>query len=47
MEFPLEAESEGGAQDFLLKLRVSHLQDDSLLDIFYNKVIDNYVYGEN
>lgn len=47
MEFPLEAESEGGAQDFLLKLRDSHLQDDSLLDIFYNKVIDNYVYGEN
>lgn len=47
MEFPLEAESEGGAQDFLLKLRDSHLQDDSLLEIFYNKVIDNYVYGEN
>lgn len=47
MEFPLEAENEGGAQDFLLKLRDSHLQDDSLLDIFYNKVIDNYVYGEN
>lgn len=47
MEFPLEAENEGGSQDFLLKLRDSHLQDDSLLEIFYNKVIDNYVYGEN
>lgn len=47
MEFPLEAESEGGAQDFLLRIRDSHLEDDALLEIFYNKVIDNYSYGEN
>ena len=47
MEFPLDAEAEGGTQDFLLKLRDSHLKDDELLEIFYNKVIDNYIYGEN
>lgn len=47
MEFPLEAECEGGSQDFLMKLRDSHLQNDDLLELFYNKVIDNYVYGEN
>ena len=47
MEFPLETEAEGGTQDFLMKLRDSHLKDDELLETFYNKVIDNYVYGEN
>ena len=47
MEFPLDAESEDGTQNFLLKLRDSHLQDDELLEIFYNKIIDNYIYGEN
>ncbi len=47
MEFPLEAEEEGGAQDFLMRLRDSRLQDDGLLDAFYNKIIDNYVYSGN
>ncbi len=47
MEFPLDTEEEGGTQDFLMKLRDSHLKDDELLEIFYNKVIENYVYGEN
>lgn len=47
MEFPMETEEEGGSQDFLMKLRSSHLDDDELLEIFYNKVIDNYSYGEN
>lgn len=47
MEFPLESENEDGTQNFLLKLRDSHLKDDDLLELFYNKVIDNYVYGEN
>lgn len=47
MEFPMETEEEGGSQDFLMKLRSSHLDDDELLEIFYNKVIDNYNYGEN
>ncbi len=47
MTFPPESEDEGGTQDFLLKLRDSHLKDDDLLDFFYNKVIDNYEYVEN
>ena len=47
MDFPLDTELQGGSQELLLKLRDSHLQDDELLDLFYQKVIDNYVYGEN
>ena len=47
MEFPMETEMDGGSQDFLMKLRDSHLKDDALLELFYNKIIDNYVYGEN
>ena len=47
MEFPLEQEQPGGTQDFLLKLRNSKLQDDSLIDDFYTKIIENYNYGEN
>lgn len=47
MEFPLEQELNGGTQEFLLKLRDSRLEDDLLLDEFYNKVIENYEYGEN
>lgn len=47
MEFPTETEEEGGTQNFLLKLRDSHLQDDKQLELFYNKIIDNYTYGEN
>ncbi|QNM06136.1 DUF4317 domain-containing protein [Qiania dongpingensis] len=44
MEFPLSAESEGGTHDFLMKLRASRLSDDALLDLFYDKVIENYDY---
>ena len=47
MEFPLETESEGGTQEFLLKLRNSHLTDDDLLTEFYNRVIDSYDFPEN
>lgn len=47
MEFPLSAESEGGTQEFLLRLRDSELKDESLLEEFYDKVIENYDYGEN
>lgn len=47
MEFPLSAESEGGTQEFLLRLRDSGLKDESLLEEFYDKVIENYDYGEN
>ena len=47
MEFPLESEKEGGAQEFLLKLRDSELKDDALLEEFYDKIIEHYDYGEN
>lgn len=47
MEFPLETESEGGTQEFLLKLRNSRLTDEALLEDFYNRVIDAYDYSEN
>ena len=47
LEFPLDAEMPGGAQEFLLKLRESKLQDDMLLEEFYDKVIATYDYTEN
>lgn len=47
MEFPLETEAPGGAQDFLLCLRDSHLEDDLLLEEFYQKVIESYSYDMN
>lgn len=47
MEFPLAQEQEGGTQDFLMKLRASKLTDDTLLEAFYDKIIENYDYGEN
>jgi hypothetical protein len=47
MEFPLHTEAAGGTQEFLLRLRDSELKDDALLEEFYDKVIDNYDYGEN
>lgn len=47
MEFPLEQEAEGGTQNFLMKLRKSQLTDDALTEAFYDKIIENYDYGEN
>ena len=47
MEFPLEQESEGGTQHFLMKLRESKLTDDALVESFYDKIIENYDYPEN
>ncbi len=47
LEFPIDQEQEGGTQEFLLKLRDSHLEDDALIDEFYDKIIANYIYGEN
>lgn len=47
MEFSSEAEEDGGTQDFLMKLRESGLDDDDMLEMFYNKVIDNYDCAEN
>jgi len=47
MEFPLEQEEEGRSQEFLLKLRNSKLDDDILLDQFYDMVLESFDYGEN
>ena len=47
MEFPLDQEAEGGTQEFLLKLKSSKLDDDALLEEFYQKVIEHYIYAEN
>ena len=47
LEFPLDSEMPGGAQEFLLKLRDSKLEDDMLLEEFYDKIIESYIYEEN
>ena len=47
LEFPLDAENPGGPQEFLLKLRDSRLQDDALLEEFYNKIIETWYFPEN
>ena len=47
MEFPLHEEKEGGCQHFLMQLRDSRLEDDMLLEEFYQKIIEHYSYGEN
>ncbi|MDO4632372.1 MAG: DUF4317 domain-containing protein [Eubacteriales bacterium] len=47
MEFPLETEQEGGTQEFLMKLKYSGLQDDGVLEEFYDKVIASYDYTGN
>ena len=44
MEFPLEQEKEGGAQEFLLRVWESNLEDDALVDEFYDRVIDSFDY---
>lgn len=47
LEFPLKSEEEGGAQEFLLRLRDSKLKDDALLEEYYDKIIANYEYVGN
>lgn len=47
MEFPFEAEEEGGTQDFLMQLKSSALKDENLLEEFYDKVIAHYYSVEN
>ena len=48
MEFPTEQEtSEDGTQRFLMKLVESGLEDEELLNQFYDKVIETYQYPEN
>lgn len=47
MEFPLTEETGGGAQEYLMKLKASQLKDDELLEEFYDKVIETFLYPEN
>lgn len=47
LDFPLDTESAGGTQEFLLKLRDSKLKDEALLEAFYDKVIETYEYIGN
>jgi len=47
LEFPLATESEGGTQEFLLRLRDSKLKDPELLEEFYDKIIESYEYVGN
>ena len=47
MEFPIAQEMPGGTQEFLLKLKNSRLEDDMLLEEFYDLVIENYIFEGN
>ena len=47
MEFPIDQVMPGGTQEFLMKLKASKLEDDMLLEEFYDKVIATYEYAEN
>lgn len=47
MEFPLTEEAGGGAQEYLMRLKKSRLKDDELIDEFYDKIIENFLYPEN
>lgn len=47
LEFPLDQETEGGTQEFLLRLRSSELKDDALLDEFYHRIIQYYYCAGN
>ena len=47
MGFPLEQEFDGGNQHFLMQLKNSKLTDEILVSEFYDKVIENYDFGEH
>lgn len=47
LEFPLATESEGGTQEFLLRLRDSKLKGETLLEEYYDKIIETYEYVGN
>lgn len=46
MEFPLNAEYINGSQASLLHLRNSELKDDTLLEAFYDHIIESYYYPD-
>ncbi len=45
--FPFSQAADGGLQGFLMQLKGSGLKDDALLDAFYDKVIETFLYPEN
>lgn len=47
MEFPTSQEFDGGTQQFLLKLRDSELKEETLIDEFYEKLIQLYDHAGN
>ncbi len=47
LSYSLDEELTGESQKLLLALRDSELKDEALLDVFYDKMIDTYIYGEN
>ncbi|MCR5144888.1 MAG: DUF4317 domain-containing protein [Lachnospiraceae bacterium] len=47
LEFPIIEEEVGGRQQILMALRASKLQDEGLLDAFYDHVIDTYDFVGN
>lgn len=47
LHFPIEEEEVGGRQQILMALRASKLEDENLLDAFYDLVIDTYDHAGN
>ena len=47
LKFPIEEEEVGGRQHILMSLRASKLEDENLLDTFYDLVIDTYDHAGN
>lgn len=47
LEFPVSEEEIGGRQQILMALRASHLEDEGLLNAFYDHIIDSYDYVGN
>lgn len=47
LHFPIEEEEVGGRQQILMALRETKLQDEALLDTYYDLVIDSYDHAGN
>ena len=47
LDYTQGAEATGSPHSFLMDLRASKLEDDDLLEDFYDKIIKNYNYNEN
>ena len=47
LDYAQDAEAAGSPHSFLMNLRASKLEDDDLLEEFYDKIIENYNYNEN